>query len=270
MTVRSYFSDVWRGGAGFLSVLYHATVRDIRSAHANAFIAIGSEIAQALVLVILIMVFLNALGIGRLMVRGNAMLSVLTGVFLFLIYTRAFSRVISSAVKAGKMVRHRSTPPVLMYLSAALASLYIQVLALLVMLLATHVLFAPVVIDAAPRAALAVGLAWFSGLGAGVLAVSLRPYAPKLVQIAGSFYSRGNMFFSGKMVLAGSLSATVLQYFTWNPLFHAIDQARGAVFINYTATTTNLLYPFAVGAMCLLLGMMIGQRSNRLVPVTAP
>ncbi len=165
MTVRRYFSEAWRGGAGFLSVLYHATVRDIRSAHANAFIAIGSEIAQALVLVILIMVFLNALGIGRLMVRGNAMLSVLTGVFLFLVHTRAFSRVIASAAKAGKMVRHRSTPPVLLHLSAALASLYIQTLALLVMLLATHVLFAPVEVDAAPRAALAVGLAWFSVSG---------------------------------------------------------------------------------------------------------
>ena len=270
MTVRRYFSEAWRGGAGFLSVLYHATVRDIRSAHANAFIAIGSEIAQALVLVILIMVFLNALGIGRLMVRGNAMLSVLTGVFLFLVHTRAFSRVIASAAKAGKMVRHRSTPPVLLHLSAALASLYIQTLALLVMLLATHVLFAPVEVDAAPRAALAVGLAWFSGLGAGVLAVSLRPYAPKLVQITGSFYARGNMFFGGKMLLASGLSASVLQYFLWNPLFHVIDQARAAVFINYTATTTNLLYPFAVGAVCLLLGLMIGQRSNRILPVTAP
>ncbi len=106
--------------------------------------------------------------------------------------------------------------------------------------------------------------------GAGVLAVSLRPYAPKLVQITGSFYARGNMFFSGKMVLASGLSASVLQYFLWNPLFHVIDQARAAVFINYTATTTNLLYPFAVRAVCLLLGLMIGQRSNRILPVTAP
>lgn len=269
MPARGSLSEFWLGGAAFLSVLYHATVRDIRSAHANAFIAIGSEIVQALVLVILIMVFLNALNIGQLMVRGNAMLSVLTGVFLFLVHTRAFSRVIASAAKAGKMVRHRSTPPVLLYLSAALASLYIQILALMVMLFATHVLFEPVMIDAPPRAALAVGLAWFSGLGTGVLAVSLRPYAPKLLQIAAQFYARSNMFFSGKMVLASGLSATVLQYFLWNPLFHTIDQARGAVFINYTATVTNLFYPFATGALCLLLGLMIGQRSNRLAPSAA-
>ena len=270
MSGRSSLSEFRRGGAAFLSVLYHATVRDIRSAHANAFIAIGSEILQALVLVILIMVFLNALGIGQLMVRGNAMVSVLTGVFLFLVHTRAFGRVIASAVPAGRMVRHRSTPPILLYLSAALASLYIQTLALTVMLFATHVLYEPVVIDAPQRAAAAMGLAWFSGLGAGVLAVSLRPYAPKALQIAARFYARGNMFFSGKMVLAGGLSAAVLQYFLWNPLFHTIDQARGAVFINYTATTTNLFYPFATGAVCLLLGLMIGQRSNRLAPGAAP
>lgn len=269
MSTRSDFSEVWRGGAVFLSVLYHATVRDIRSAHANAFIAIGSEIAQALVLVILIVLFLNALNTGQLMVRGNAMLSVLTGVFLFLVHGRTFGRVVGSAVAAGRMVRQRSTPPILLYLSAALASLYIQILALMVMLLATHALFEPVTIDAPPQAAVAMGLAWFSGLGAGVLAVSLRPYAPKLLQIAAGFYSRSNMFFSGKMVLASGLSSTVLQFFLWNPLFHTIDQARGAVFINYTATVTNLFYPFGVGAACLLLGLMIGQRSKRLAPTAA-
>lgn len=264
MPVRSRLSDAGIGAAACLSIIYHATVREVRSAHTNAFIAIGSEVVQALVLVLLIMLFLNALHIGQFMVRGNAMLSVLTGVFLFLVHTRAFSRVAAGPGGAGRMVRHRPTAPLLLHLSAALAGLYIQILALLVMLFATHVLFSPVAIDAAPRAGLAFGLAWFSGLGAGVLAASLRPWAPKLVQIAGSFYARSNMFFSGKMVLASGLSATVLQYFLWNPLFHCIDQARGAVFINYTAAATDLRYPFAFGSVCLLLGLMIGQRTNRL------
>jgi hypothetical protein len=43
-------------------------------------------------------------------------------------------------------------------------------------------------------------------------------------------------------------------------LFHVIDQARGAVFINYAATTTNLTFPLLVGATCLLLGLMIDRR----------
>ena len=247
-----------RGGVA-LRVLYHATVRAVRVAHPNAALAILFEILRALTLVIAIMAFLHVLDIQQMLLRGNAMVSVLSGVSLFLIHTGAMSAAFGAA-GSGRALRHPGLSPMILTIAEALASLYVQVLALIVGLSLVHLAYAPVQIDDPAGATLALALAWFSGVGAGVLAGSMRPLAPKFMQIVVSFYARGNMFFSGKLVLAAGLSALVLPYFLWNPLFHCIDQARGAVFINYTARVTTLTYPAVFGAVCFLFGMMIRHR----------
>ena len=56
-------------------------------------------------------------------------------------------------------------------------------------------------------------------------------------------FQRLNMVASGKMFVANSLPGSVLVMFTWNPLFHVIDQARGFAFINYQPRNSDLFYP---------------------------
>lgn len=246
----------------FASTCYYATVRDLRRGHANALVAILSEMLQAIILLVVILAFLNVLNIGQMILRGNAVLSILTGIFLFLIHTRTVTKVSGAATNAA-LFRHAPASPLAFYVGTALSGLYIHILSLLLVGVLAHVFFAPIEIDNVARTVGCVLLAWLCGLGVGVLAAAVRLAAPKFVQIATSFYARGNMVFSGKMVLAGGLSAAVLNYFLWNPLFHIIDQARGAIFINYTATTTNLIYPAVFGATCFLLGLMIEHRLRR-------
>jgi ABC-type polysaccharide/polyol phosphate export permease len=48
----------------------------------------------------------------------------------------------------------------------------------------------------------------------------------------------------------------VLVMFTWNPLFHIIDQARGFVFINYNPHHSNWLYPLLVSLGLMMIGFM--------------
>ena len=44
--------------------------------------------------------------------------------------------------------------------------------------------------------------------------------------------------------------------FSWNPLFHCIDQARGYTFINYMPRNTSAEYPLMIGIILLMLGLM--------------
>jgi ABC-type polysaccharide/polyol phosphate export permease len=74
--------------------------------------------------------------------------------------------------------------------------------------------------------------------------------------------TRMNMVASGKFFLANSLPESYLHYFMWNPLFHAIDQARGYAFINYNPFHTSPLYPVYFGLIVLLLGLM-GEFATR-------
>ncbi len=252
-------SRFWSGFGSFAAVCYHSTVRDLRRGHANALVAILSEMLQAVILLLVILAFLNVLNLGQMALRGNAMLSILTGVFLFLIHTRTVTKVASAAASPTALF-HRPLSALALYIAAAASGLYIHIASLFLVGLAIHVAFAPIVVDNPARTVTCLMVAWLSGFGVGVLAAAIRPLAPKAIQIAASFYARGNMVFSGKMLLAGGLSAAVLKYFLWNPLFHIIDQARGAIFINYTATTTNLTYPAIFGAACFLLGLIIDRR----------
>jgi len=64
------------------------------------------------------------------------------------------------------------------------------------------------------------------------------------------------MVASGKMFVANMLPGSMLVMFDWNPLFHAIDQARGAVFINYTPRFTDPDFPLWFGVAFLALGLM--------------
>ena len=54
----------------------------------------------------------------------------------------------------------------------------------------------------------------------------------------------------------------VLVMFTWNPLFHVIDQARGFAFINYQPRNSDLFYPLYFSLGLLMLGF-IGEYYTR-------
>ena len=140
--------------------------------------------------------------------------------------------------------------------AAALSTLYIQVMSLVLILFFYDVLFTPITIDQPVYAFGMLLLAWFTGIGLGLVLLAIKPWAPQFVSIFSQIYQRANMIASGKMFVANSLPAYMVAMFDWNPLFHAIDQCRGFVFLNYTPHNSSISYPLFIGIGFVMLGLM--------------
>ena len=146
--------------------------------------------------------------------------------------------------------------------SAALSTLYTQVISVGAILLGYHLLWTPLEIYQPFGAICMVLLAWFSGIAVGVVLLAVKPWFPKATGTAQQIYVRFNMFASGKMFVANMMPASMVYFFSWNPLFHIIDQGRGYMFINYTPLKTNLEYPIYLSAALLVIGL-IGESQTR-------
>lgn len=237
-------------------LIYHATVRQLRKTHGNAVIGLIMNIMQAVILVAIFFLMFSILGLRSSAVRGDFLLYVMSGIFLYLTHTKAMGAVVGAEGPASPIMQHSPMNTVISISSSALAALYIQILSLGVILTiyysaGTHFSF----MNAAGAMAMLL-LAWFSGVAVGLVFFALKPWFPGFVSIASVIYSRANMIASGKMFLANSLSAKMLALFSWNPLFHCIDQARGFTFINYNPHNSSIIYPLYLSLALMMIGLM--------------
>lgn len=252
----SHRQGTFGSALAILELIYHSIVRSIRASHNNAFIALGTNILQAVIFVAVFYVMFTVLGLRGAAIRGDFLLYIMSGIFLFLTHIKAISAVLTSEGPTSPMMQHAPLNTVITITAAALGSLYIQVLTMLIILFVYHVLFTPVVIHDPVGAFGMFLIAWFVGVAIGVVFLSLKPWFPEFTKIASMLYQRANMIFSGKMFVANTLPAYMLALFDWNPLFHCIDQARGYVFINYNPRYTDWHYALWVGVALLIIGLM--------------
>ncbi len=242
--------------ASLVELIYHGTVRQLRKTHGNAVIGLVMNIVQSMIFVLGFYVMFIVLGIRAAALRGDFMLYIMSGVFLFMTHTKAMQAVASSEGPASAMMQHSPMNTVIAIVSAALASLYIQVLSVIVILFAYYTLSTPFVIYD-PVAALGILLlAWITGVAVGLVFLAAKPWAPEFIGVALTVYARANMIASGKMFVANTLPPTMLAMFDWNPLFHCIDQMRGAMFINYSPHNSSLAYPIYVSLALVMIGLM--------------
>lgn len=237
-------------------LVYHSIVRSVRKTHNNAFIAILMNILQAVILVLAFYVMFSILGLRGAAIRGDFLIYIMSGIFLYMTHIKALGAVVGSEGPASPMMQHAPMNTVISISSAALGALYIQVLSLILILFVYHVAFTPFeVLD--PFAAFGMLLvAWFTGAAIGIVLLAIKPWFPTFVSLFSTIYQRANMIASGKMFLANTLPSFMLAMFDWNPLFHAIDQARGFVFINYNPRYSSWEYPLIVGGILLVIGLM--------------
>jgi ABC-type polysaccharide/polyol phosphate export permease len=240
----------------FFDLLYHSTVRVVRKSSSNALMGLFSNIMQSVVMIVVFFLMFSVFGLRGSAVRGDFLIFLMTGIFLFLTHTKAMGAVVGSEGPASPIMKHAPMTTFLAIASSALAALYLQLLSMAVILFVTHVAIRPVVIDNPAGVLLSFFLAWFSGVVIGLIFLAVKPFSPSFTKIGTTVYSRANMIASGKMFVANQLPAYILPYFTWNPLFHTIDQARGAAFINYTPHVTSIMYPVYFSMALLVLGMM--------------
>lgn len=241
----------------FLEVTFHAAARKVRKNHGNAIFAIVLSILQSVMFLAAFYFMFSFLGGRTAALRGNFMVYLMTGIFLYLTHIRTVSAVMGAEGPTSSMMQHAPMNTLVSICSEALAILYTQTVALLCILLLIHTLIMPVHIHDWPGALRMFILAWAVGVVLGIILMALKPWMPDAVSILSMVYIRANMIFSGKMFLANMMPAMMLPAFTWNPLFHIIDQTRGYVFVNYFPHNTNVSYPFYFALGALLFGMML-------------
>ncbi len=245
-----------RGVIGMAELIYHATVRDIRKSHRNALMGLFLNIMQTVVFILAFYIMFEVLGMRGSALRGDFLLYIMSGIFLFLTHTKAMSAVINSEGPASPMMQHAPMNTIIAICAGALSSLYLQLLSLFLVLCVYHIAVVPITIDNPAGAMGMLLLSWFSGVAIGVVFLAIKPWAPDFVDVASGVYARANMIASGKMFVANTLPASMIAFFDWNPLFHTIDQARGFIFLHYSPHFSSVSYPLYLSIGLLMLGLM--------------
>jgi len=240
-----------------LELIYHSIVRSIRKGHNNAFMAIGTNLLQSVIFVMAFYVMFSVLGLRSAgSIRGDFLVYIMSGIFLYMSHTKALSAVVGSEGPASPMMQHAPMNTIISICAAAFGALYVQVLSLGIILFVYHVAFVPLEISQPIAAFAMLLLSWFTGAALGLVLLAIKPWFPTAVSVFTTIYQRANMIASGKMFVANTLPTFMLTMFDWNPIFHTIDQARGYAFLNYNPRNTDPMYAFWVGLVLVMVGLM--------------
>ncbi|CAM3108121.1 ABC transporter permease [Paracoccus nototheniae] len=246
-----------------LALIYHQSVYNLRTTHRNAVIGLLLTIMQSALMVILLMTLYLLVGIRGSPIRGDFMLFVMSGIFLFMTHVQTASAVSSSHSVSAGIVKHEPLNAAILISGAALAVLYRQTLSCIVILSVYHLTFEQITIEDPVGAGMLYLLAWFSGCCVGLVFLGIRPWSPQASTMITNIYQRINMIASGKMFVANAMPGFLLPWFSWNPLFHLIDQTRGYIFINYSPHRTDLLYPLWISIGALMIGLLINFTTRK-------
>ncbi|WP_425040414.1 ABC transporter permease [Primorskyibacter sp. S187A] len=237
-------------------LIYHGAVRHVRKMHGNPLMSILMNMLQSIMFVAVFFVMFSVLGLRGIALRGDFLVYIMTGIFLYLTHTKAMGAVVGSEGPASPMMQHAPMNTIIAICSALLSVLYIQVLSAILILYIYHVAWNPIEIYDPIGCLAMLLLAWFTGAAIGMIFLAIKPWAPTPISILSTVYQRANMIASGKMFVANTLPTYMLVMFDWNPLFHAIDQSRGYAFVNYFPRNSSIEYPLLVGVILLCVGLM--------------
>jgi ABC-type polysaccharide/polyol phosphate export permease len=237
-------------------VTYHATVRAARGSHSNALFGLVINVATTALFIVILYVTMTLMGFVSNAFRGDFVVFLMSGVMSYMTYNKTMKAVYGAEGPTSAMMLHAPMNTAVAIMSAALSALYLQILSAVVILFVYHVAFVPVTINDPVHALSLILGCWLFGIGTGMVLLAIKPWAPKLAPMLMMIVSRINIFASGKMLVGNALSFTLLKFFDWNPLFHLIDQLRGAIFINYVPRNSSLSYALWVSVVLIALGLM--------------
>ncbi|MFQ5621946.1 MAG: ABC transporter permease [Paracoccaceae bacterium] len=237
-------------------LIYHNVVRAVRKQSGGATLGLLYSVSMSLIMLAVFYLMYETLQLRHLVIRGDFVVYLLTGIFLFLTHNLAIRRVMTAETPIGPMMKHPPMNSVIAIASTAFSVLYLQTLSMFLVLFAVHVLRGGLDYANPGGMVLPFLLAWSSGVAIGLIFRVLKPFFPRLIPMFAAFYRRANMITSGKMLPANFMGATMAKWFSWNPLFHAIDQSRGEAFINYYPRYTNIEYPIYFTVVVITIGLM--------------
>ncbi|AVW92483.1 ABC transporter permease [Celeribacter baekdonensis] len=239
-----------------LRLIFVNTVRHVRKSHGNPLLGLISNMTQALILVFVFTFMYSILGIRGVAIRGDFILFIMSGIFLFLTHNKAIGAVAGAENATSPMMQHAPMNTAISIASAALSTLYIQVLSVAAILIVYSLGWGGVHFQDAAGAFGMLLMAWASGSAIGTVVLAAKPWAPRMVGIVQTVYTRANMFTSGKMFVANQTPGYMLAFFSWNPLFHTIDQARGFTFVNYNPHYSSVVYPAVFSMIFVTIGLL--------------
>ena len=239
-----------------LELIFQVAVRNLRKRHGNAAKGLVMSIFNSILMIAIMYVIFDMLGLRRVAARGDFLLFVMSGVFMYRTHISALGAVSGADGPTSPMMLHAPMNPIISICGAALAALYNQTLSAIVILYVYSVVIRPISIED-PVGVLGIHmLAWASGIGIGMVLRSARPWQPDLASILTKVLMRINVIASGKMVLVNNMPPKLRAWFDWNPLFHVIDQGRGHVFLNYSPHFTSISYPIYFTLTFIVIGLM--------------
>ena len=87
-------------------LVYHSIVRSVRKQHNNAFVALALNIFQTVLFLGAFFVMFSVLGLRGAALRGDFVIYLLTGIFLYLTHIKALGSVMGSEGPASPMMQH--------------------------------------------------------------------------------------------------------------------------------------------------------------------
>jgi hypothetical protein len=149
------------------SVTYHTAVRKVRKTHGNAMVAIGMSLLQSFMFLAAFYLMFTVIGARTMAIRGDFMLYLLTGIYMYLVHIQALQAVLASENSTSPMMQHAPMNTLVAILSSALSVLYVKTISLLVVLFTMHTLIQPIEIYDWSSAMMMYLLAWGSGCAIG-------------------------------------------------------------------------------------------------------
>ncbi|HDR28673.1 MAG TPA: ABC transporter permease, partial [Rhodovulum sp.] len=81
------------GGLRLLVLIYHGSVRHVRKGHGNAVVGLLMNIMQTVIFLAAFFLMFELLGLRGAAIRGDFLLYLMTGIFLFLTFNKTMSAV---------------------------------------------------------------------------------------------------------------------------------------------------------------------------------
>lgn len=239
----------------FFELIFHSVVREVRTQSGNATFGVFKEVANMALFIAMFYAIYTFMG-RSIAIRGDFMMFLLTGVALMVVHMKAIASARGASKATAAIMQHAPMTVILSIASKAFAGLYLQGVAVIIIILVLWVFGMDLTVHNPKGLVLPVFFAWASGFAVGLIFMMISPLAPSAMATFTQVYMRAQMITSGKFIPAGYLPTALIGYFDWNPLFHCIDQARLATFVNYNKEVSSMSYPIWFTLIFLLLGLM--------------
>lgn len=239
-----------------LELVFHGAVHNVRKSHTSAVMGLVLNLVQSVIMLVGFYLMFAFTGTRHIAIRGDYILYLMSGIFMYMTHVKAMQTVMKADGATSSMMKHGPMNTLIAVGAAALGALYLQVLSALILLFLYHAILNPITIDQPVQTLGMMILSWATGVAIGMIFRAATPWQPRFFGTVATVYSRINMIASGKMFVANAMPTMILSYFSWNPLFHIIDQGRGYIFLNYDPRYSNVEYPLYFLLACLTIGLM--------------